>query len=66
MGMDIARALGEARCFGEAEELARISALSCPYGDGRAATRIADLLDECEVLALLSIDEPSGEAVLPW
>jgi len=39
-------------------ELARVAALGCPYGDGRTAARVVEVLDEPAVQALLTPREP--------
>ena len=38
----------------------------CPYGDGRTAARVVEVLDEPEVRALLTPREPApGETLVP-
>ncbi|MEU4558714.1 UDP-N-acetylglucosamine 2-epimerase (non-hydrolyzing) [Actinoplanes sp. NPDC023936] len=47
--------------------LAHIAALPCPYGDGNTGPRVAELLADPIVDALLALDEPDYTAgPLPW
>ena len=52
-GLDEVRVLEAASRLADAAELARIAALPCPYGDGRTAERVVEVLDDPEVRALL-------------
>ncbi|MEV6343111.1 UDP-N-acetylglucosamine 2-epimerase (non-hydrolyzing) [Actinoplanes sp. NPDC051851] len=49
------------------DELARIAALPCPYGDGYTGARIAALLADPSTEELLALDEPDyTDGSLPW
>ncbi len=64
-GLDEARVLDAAAGFASPAELARVAALPCPYGDGRTAERVVEVLAEPEVAALLQPREPRLAAALP-
>lgn len=65
VGVDAAAAVAAARAFAEPAAQQRVASLPCPYGDGQAAGRIADVLEEPGMPALLAIDEPDYRAGLP-
>jgi UDP-N-acetylglucosamine 2-epimerase (non-hydrolysing) len=58
VGLDVDRALEAVERLCTPEEQARIAAAPCPYGDGRTAERVADLLADPAIAPLLAIDEP--------
>ncbi len=61
------RAVAAAHRLSAPAELARIAQLPCPYGDGHTGTRIARLLAEQSLDALLALDEPDyTDGRLPW
>ncbi|GLW27668.1 non-hydrolyzing UDP-N-acetylglucosamine 2-epimerase [Actinoplanes regularis] len=61
------RAVAAAHRLSAPAELARIAQLPCPYGDGHTGTRIARLLAEQSMDALLALDEPDyTDGRLPW
>ncbi|GAA1637458.1 non-hydrolyzing UDP-N-acetylglucosamine 2-epimerase [Actinoplanes couchii] len=48
-------------------QLERISAMPCPYGDGRTGARVAELLSDPDLSPLLALDEPDHtDGSLPW
>ncbi len=57
-GLDVERALAAATAFATPAEQARVHAVPCPYGDGHAARRIADVLTDPLTAPLLALDEP--------
>ncbi|MBB2941044.1 UDP-N-acetylglucosamine 2-epimerase (non-hydrolyzing) [Actinoplanes lutulentus] len=61
------RAVAAAHRLSQPLMLAHIAALPCPYGDGNTGTRVADLLADPAVEALLRLDEPDyTDGPLPW
>lgn len=65
-GLDRDAVLAAVSRLGDVAELHRIAALDCPYGDGRTAARVVEVLDEPEVRALLTPREPApGETLVP-
>ncbi|HZP27498.1 MAG TPA: UDP-N-acetylglucosamine 2-epimerase (non-hydrolyzing) [Acidimicrobiia bacterium] len=58
VGVDAGRAVAAARRLADPAEQARVAAVACPYGDGRVGERVARLLDEPAVRALLTLHEP--------
>lgn len=58
-GLDPKRALAAVAAFRAPDAQARAAARPCPYGDGHVATRVARLLDDAEVQALLTLHEPT-------
>lgn len=64
---EAARAVAAAYRLAEAGALARIAALSCPYGDGTTGTQVAAVLADPATDALLALDEPDCTGGLrPW
>jgi UDP-N-acetylglucosamine 2-epimerase (non-hydrolysing) len=57
-GLHRERVLDAVSRLDDPAELARIAALGCPYGDGRTAERVVEVLDEPAVRALLTPREP--------
>ncbi len=64
-GLDEDRVLAAASRFADDEALARVAALPCPYGDGRTAERVVEVLDDPAVRALLTPAEPRLSTELP-
>jgi UDP-N-acetylglucosamine 2-epimerase (non-hydrolysing) len=61
------RAVAAAHRLAAPAELARVSALPCPYGDGRTGARVAALLADPALDRLLALDEPDHtDGSLPW
>lgn len=63
VGTDVDAAMAAAKRLDAPDEIARIAAAPCPYGDGAAARHIADVFDEPGIAALLEITEPSAPMV---
>jgi UDP-N-acetylglucosamine 2-epimerase (non-hydrolysing) len=65
VGLDVDLALDAATRFCTPDEQARVAGVACPYGDGRTATRVADLLADPATASLLELAEPDfvGKAV---
>jgi UDP-N-acetylglucosamine 2-epimerase (non-hydrolysing) len=59
VGLDAERAVLAAGRLSAPEEQDRVAAVACPYGDGRAAERIAAVLVDPATAPLLSLDEPN-------
>lgn len=57
-GLDDDRVLAATKRFVSSEEQQRVAGVACPYGDGHCAARVAELLRNPEVIALLSLEEP--------
>lgn len=57
-GLDVELVVAAVRRFCDADEQARVAAAPCPYGDGRAAARIADVLADPDTSPLLRMEEP--------
>jgi UDP-N-acetylglucosamine 2-epimerase (non-hydrolysing) len=57
-GMDAQRALKAAAALAETPLQLRAFAATCPYGDGHTGSRVRELLDDPDVLALLPFEEP--------
>jgi len=57
-GLHPERAVEAVRHFSSADELKRVAAVGCPYGDGRSAERIADILSDATTQELLTLQEP--------
>jgi UDP-N-acetylglucosamine 2-epimerase (non-hydrolysing) len=57
-GLDVDRALAATERLSSPGEQARVASVRCPYGDGRASERIAQLLSEPAVVELLALREP--------
>lgn len=57
-GLDAGRVLRAVDTFGVAGELERIEALACPYGDGRTADRVVEVLADEAVRRLLVPRDP--------
>jgi UDP-N-acetylglucosamine 2-epimerase (non-hydrolysing) len=66
-GLDVEMALAATRRLSTDDEQRRIATVPCPYGDGHTAERVADLLRDSSVIALLRLAEPDfvGTAVPP-
>ena len=61
------RAVAAAHRLSGPDELARVAALPCPYGDGHTGSRVAALLADPAVEPLLALDEPDHtDGTLPW
>jgi UDP-N-acetylglucosamine 2-epimerase (non-hydrolysing) len=61
------RAVAAAHRLSQPLMLAHIAALPCPYGDGNTGNRVAELLADPAVEALLRLDEPDyTDGPLPW
>ncbi|WP_229071075.1 non-hydrolyzing UDP-N-acetylglucosamine 2-epimerase [Actinoplanes sp. DH11] len=61
------RAVAAAHRLSQPLMLAHIAALPCPYGDGNTGPRVAELLADPAVEALLSLEEPDyTDGPLPW
>ncbi|MEV4636791.1 UDP-N-acetylglucosamine 2-epimerase [Actinoplanes sp. NPDC049548] len=61
------RAVAAAQRLSTPEELARIAALPCPYGDGHTGSRVARLLSDPALAALLALEEPDyTDGSRPW
>jgi UDP-N-acetylglucosamine 2-epimerase (non-hydrolysing) len=66
VGVDPRRAVDAARRFATVSEQERVAAVPCPYGDGRVGPRVARLLDDERIRALLVLAEPDfGTEGLP-
>lgn len=57
-GLDPDKAMQAVRRFARDEEQTRVAAVDCPYGDGHAAQRIAEILSEQAAQELLELNEP--------
>ena len=57
-GVNVERVMELATYFSSPEILTRIVEAPCPYGDGDTAERVADALEDPNVLSLLPIVEP--------
>lgn len=57
-GLDADRAVGAAATFNGSEEQARVAGVPCPYGDGHVGPRVAALLADPAVQAVLALEEP--------
>jgi UDP-N-acetylglucosamine 2-epimerase (non-hydrolysing) len=57
-GLDADLAVDAVRAFSAPEEQKRVAAVACPYGDGRTAERIADILAEPATRDVLRLEEP--------
>jgi UDP-N-acetylglucosamine 2-epimerase (non-hydrolysing) len=57
-GLDAARVLAAVDLLTEADELARVAALDCPYGDGHTATHVVAALADDDLRALLTPRDP--------
>jgi len=58
VGLDVGRALAAVDDFCRPERQDQVAAAPCPYGDGSAARRIADVLDNPATADLLALREP--------
>jgi UDP-N-acetylglucosamine 2-epimerase (non-hydrolysing) len=65
VGTDGDRALDAAPRFLGRDEQERVAAVPCPYGDGATGARVAALLADPHVRALLTIEEPALGTVGP-
>jgi UDP-N-acetylglucosamine 2-epimerase (non-hydrolysing) len=64
---EAARALAAAHRLTEPDELLRIAALPCPYGDGTTGAQVAAVLADPATDALLALDEPDcTDGHRPW
>ncbi|MBI1758897.1 MAG: UDP-N-acetylglucosamine 2-epimerase (non-hydrolyzing) [Actinobacteria bacterium] len=64
---DADRAVAAAVAMSDPDQLARVAGLPCPYGDGDTGRRVADLLSDPAVGALLELREPDfTDGSLPW
>ena len=57
-GLDVERAVCAVRSFATPEAQKRVAAVPCPYGDGRTAERIADILSRPATQDALRLKEP--------
>jgi UDP-N-acetylglucosamine 2-epimerase (non-hydrolysing) len=57
-GLDVDLAVAAVRQLSTPAEQERVAAVACPYGDGHAGSRMAELLTRPDVLALLQLEEP--------
>ena len=57
-GLDPDRALAAAVAFDDPERQARVARAACPYGDGHVGPRVAALLADPAVQAVLALEEP--------
>jgi UDP-N-acetylglucosamine 2-epimerase (non-hydrolysing) len=57
-GLDAARVLAAVDRLIDPDELARVAALACPYGDGRTASHVVAALDDEGLRALLAPRDP--------
>ena len=64
-GLDTGRVLDAVRSLADPDELERLAALPCPYGDGRTAERVVEALRDPEILRLLPPSEPELLVRLP-
>ncbi len=64
-GLDEVGVLEAASHLADDASLARVAALPCPYGDGRTAERVVEVLDDPVVRALLRPTEPRLGSALP-
>jgi UDP-N-acetylglucosamine 2-epimerase (non-hydrolysing) len=64
-GLDVDRAVHAATHLATPAEQERVSAIGCPYGDGRTGERIAATLTEPAVTQLLRLEEPDFTACAP-
>ncbi|GLY06656.1 MULTISPECIES: UDP-N-acetylglucosamine 2-epimerase (non-hydrolyzing) [Actinoplanes] len=61
------RALRAAQRLSTPDELERIAALPCPYGDGHTGGKVAAILADPALDPLLALDEPDyTDGTLPW
>lgn len=58
VGLDGDLTVESVRRFSSPEEQLRVSRLECPYGDGRTAERVLEVLSDPEIRPLLRLDEP--------
>ncbi len=58
VGLDVELAVATARRLASRDEQARVAAVPCPYGDGHTAERVAGMLADPTIAALLRIEEP--------
>ena len=58
VGLDPDRAVAAAVAFSDPDTQAWITAVPCPYGDGFVSRRVAALLHDPEIHALLTLEEP--------
>jgi UDP-N-acetylglucosamine 2-epimerase (non-hydrolysing) len=65
VGSDVPRALDAVRLLTVADELERIAALPCPYGDGHVGPRVASILTHPSTDSLLEVNEPDLAAAPP-
>jgi UDP-N-acetylglucosamine 2-epimerase (non-hydrolysing) len=63
VGLDVDRALDAAVAAASPTGQARAQAAPCPYGDGTAATRTADAVEQAAAAGLLDVAEPPAIAV---
>ena len=64
-GLHEERVLAAAERYADDAEAERVAGLVCPYGDGRTAARVVEVLDEPALRALLVPAEPTLEEALP-
>jgi UDP-N-acetylglucosamine 2-epimerase (non-hydrolysing) len=65
VGLDVERALEVASAMAEPNMQEKAASAPCPYGDGRTGERVAQLLNEPRVHALLALEEPDFIGHLP-
>ena len=64
-GLHEERVLAAAERYRDDAEVERVAALLCPYGDGRTAARVVEVLDEPALRSLLVPAEPALADALP-
>ncbi len=64
-GLDPDRAMAAAVAFNAPDAQARVAAVPCPYGDGRVGPRVAALLSDPAVQAVLALEEPRLDDLRP-
>ena len=64
-GLDPDRAMAAAVAFNDPDAQARVAAVPCPYGDGRVGPRVAALLSDPAVQAVLALEEPRLDDLRP-
>ena len=57
-GLDPDRALAAATAFNDPDTQTRVATVPCPYGDGLVGARVAALLNDPAVQAVLALEEP--------
>ena len=58
VGLDIDMALAAVAGFCTPAEQRRVSGIPCPYGDGRTAVRVAEILADPATASILRLEEP--------